>query len=189
MKVTNRRFMYGFIGIALVAGAAACNGTDSSNKTNDSLTTASAVVAPSDSATVAKAKRKKKGQTSVSALIADNAKMVKDKNGVYNRAEKAPEYPGGQTALANYINSNLTYPQSAVDNGTSGTVQVTFIVDEHGKIVNPQVTSGKQLGDGLADETLVALYKMPLWTPGTVNGKKVKTRMTLPVTFELADAD
>lgn len=181
--------MYGFIVIALVSGAGACNGTDSSDKTSDSVRTVSATVKPTDSATVMAAKKKKKGQTTVSGLVADSAKMVKDVHGVYNRAEKAPEYPGGQTALANYINKNLAYPQSAVDNGTSGTVQVTFIVDEHGKVLNPQVTSGKQLGYGLADETLTAFNKMPSWTPGTVHGKKVKTRMILPVTFELADAD
>ena len=189
MKVTISRFMYGFIAIALVSGSAACNDTASSDKTNDSLTTAAAVVKPVDSATVAKAKKKKKGQTSVSGFVADNAKMEKDNHGVYNRADKAPEFPGGQSALANFINKNLTYPQSAVDNGTSGTVQVTFIVDEHGKVLNPQVTSGNQLGDGLANETLIAFNKMPSWTPGTVHGKKVKTRMVLPVTFELADVD
>lgn len=181
--------MYGIIVTALVAGASACNGTDSSNKTNDSLTAASAVVTPSDSATVAKAKKKKKGLTSVSGFMPDSAKMARDKHGVYNRAEKAPAYPGGQTALASYINKNLAYPQSAIDNGTSGTVQVSFIVDEHGKALNPQVINGTQLGDGLADETLIAFNNMPLWTPGTVHGKKVKTRMVLPVTFELTDAD
>ena len=189
MKVTIRSIMYGSILIALVSASTACNDTDGSAKTSDSVGTATAAVMPSDSATVVKAKKKKKGLTSVSGLMADSAKMVKDVHGVYNRAETAPEYPGGQAALSNYINKNLVYPQSAVDNGTSGTVQITFIVDEHGKIIDPKVTSGKQLGDSLADETLIALYKMPLWTPGTVHGKKVKTRMILPVTFELADAD
>jgi len=189
MKVSINRFMCAGMVIALGLGATACNSTDSSDKTNDSVTVASTVVKPTDSATNAQAKKKKKGLTSVSGLIADSAKMVKDKNGVYNRAEKAPEFPGGQMALANYINKNLVYPQSAVDNNTSGTVRVAFIVDEHGKVMNPQVIGGSQLGDGLPDATLTAFNKMPLWTPGMVHGKKVKTSMVLPVTFELADAE
>ena len=81
------------------------------------------------------------------------------------------------------------YPQSAIDDGTSGTVHVVFIVDEHGKVVDPGVTDASKLGDGLVDQTLTAFNKMPLWTPGTVHGKKVKTRLELPVTFKLEDAD
>lgn len=189
MKITISRFIYGSVFIVLFSGMAACNGTNSSDKAYDSVNTASAAAKAVDSATIVKAKKKKKGQISVTGLMPDSAKMVKDIHGVYNRVEKAPEFPGGQNALVNYINRNLTYPPSAVDNGTSGTVHVTFIVDEHGKVLNPQVSDAKPLGDGLADETLIVFNKMPLWTPGMVHGKKVKTRLELPVTFELADAD
>lgn len=181
--------MYGSIVLALVLGASACNDNAGADKTKDSLGTATAVAKPADSAKVAMAKRKMKGQTSVSGFTTETAKMEKDVHGVYNRAEKAPEFPGGQTALASYINNSIAYPQSAVDNGTSGVVQVSFIVDEHGKVLTPQVINGTQLGDGLADETLTAFNRMPSWTPGTVHGKKVKTRMVLPVKFELQDAD
>ena len=189
MKVLFSRLINASIVVALVSGFTACNDTESSDKKNDSVAKASETVMPSDSATVANAARKKKGKTSVSDLVSDNAKMARDAHGVYNRVEKEPEFPGGQNALANYINNNIAYPQSAVDNGTSGTVQVAFIVDEHGKVQHPQVINGTQLQDGLADEALTAFEKMPSWTPGTVHGKKVKTRMVLPVKFELEDAE
>jgi periplasmic protein TonB len=189
MKFTKNRVMYGSIVLVLVLGASACNDNAGADKTNDSLSTAPSVAKPADSTRVAMAKRKMKGQTSVSEFTTETAKMVKDVHGVYNKAEKEPEFPGGQTALANYINNNIAYPQSAVDNGTRGTVQVSFIVDEHGKVLTPRVINGTQLGDGLADEALTAFNKMPSWTPGTVHGKNVKTRMVLPVKFELEDAD
>jgi hypothetical protein len=41
----------------------------------------------------------------------------------------------------------------------------------------------------MVNETLKAFSTMPAWTPGMVHGKKVKTRLELPVTFQLADAD
>jgi periplasmic protein TonB len=189
MKKTGNRLLYISIVTALVLGMTACNGTGSTDKAKDSLNTATAAAKATDSATAARAKKKKKGQTSVAGIMEDSSKMGKDIHGVYNHVEKAPMFPGGQTALATYINKNLVYPQSAVDNGTSGTINVSFIVDEHGKVVNPQVIDGNKLGDGLADETLMAFNKMPLWSPGLVHGKKVKTRLELPVTFELADAD
>ena len=186
MKVNVSKLIYGCIITALLSGFAACNGTNSSDKTNDSLSSTSATTKSDDSATSAKRKKNKKRQTYVSGKIADNGKMVKDKDGVYNRAEKAPEFPGGEAALADYINTNLTSPPSAAD---SGTLRVSFIVDEQGKVLNPQVINGNSLGAELANETLTVFNRMPSWTPGMVHGKNVKTRMELPIRFELTDTD
>jgi protein TonB len=187
---TTRRLLHGSIIASIIFGMMACNGTDSSDKTtNDSATTAAAAAKVADSVASVKVKKKKKGQMSIMMPMGDSAKMVKDVHGVYNRAEKAPEFPGGETALSAYINKNLTYPQEAVDNGTSGTVHVSFVVDEHGKVLNPQALDGKNLGDVMVNQTLKVFNNMPMWTPGMVHGKKVKTRLEVPVTFQLADAD
>jgi TonB family protein len=184
---TTSRLMHASLIMALIFGMTACNGTDSSDK-KSSTDTMSAAKA-TDSATTVKAKKKKKGQMSVAMPAGDSAKMVKDAHGVYNRADKEPVFPGGESALSAYINKNLSYPQAAVDNGTSGTVHVSFVVDEHGKVIDPQALDGKNLGDDLLNQTLKVFSNMPMWTPGMVHNKKVKTRLEVPVTFELADAD
>jgi periplasmic protein TonB len=187
---TTGRFIHGCIIMAIIFGMVACNGTDSSDKTasDSSAATASAAKA-TDSATKATTKKKKKGLLSVTLSRSDSAKIVKDAHGVYNRADKEPEFPGGESALSAYISNHLTYPQAAIDNGTSGTVHVSFVVDEHGKVINPQAMDGKNLGDDIVNETLKVFNNMPMWTPGTVHNKKVKTRMELPVTFKLEDTD
>ena len=124
---TARRFLHGGVIMSIIFGMMACNGTDSSDKkANDSLTTTASAAKATDSATRVKATKKKKGQLFVAMFVSDSAKMVKDVHGVYNRAEKSPEFPGGETALSTYINKNLPYPQAAIDNGTSGTVHVSF---------------------------------------------------------------
>ena len=188
-KTTSRFLQLGVI-ISVVLGMMACNGTDSTDKkSNDSTMTTVDSAKIADSVASAKAKRKKKGQLSIAMAKGDSAKMMKDAHGVYNRADKEPEFPGGEAALSNYINKNLAYPQTAVDNGTSGTVHVTFVVDEHGKVINPQAMDGQALGNDLVNQTLKVFSAMPSWTPGMVKNKKVKTRMELPVTFQLADAD
>ena len=180
--------MQGTIIMSIVFGMMACNGTDSSDKSaKDSAATAASETKTADSAAAVKAKKKKKGQMSVAMPRGDSAKMVKDAHGIYNRAEKAPEFPGGESALSNYINKNLNYPQEAVDNGTSGTVHVSFVVDEHGKVVDPQALDGQNLGNDLVNQTLKVFSNMPTWTPGMVHGKKVKTRLEVPVTFQLAE--
>ena len=186
---TTSRFLHGGIILSIIFGMIACNGSDNSDKTaNDSLTTASAAKA-ADSATSAKPAKKKKAKMSIAMPMGDSAKMVKDAHGVYNRAEKTPEFPGGESGLSTYINKNINYPQAAIDNGTTGTLHVTFVVDEHGKVINPQAIDGKNLGEDIVNQTLKVFSNMPMWTPGMVHNKKVKTRLEVPVTFELADAD
>ena len=187
---TTSRFLRGSVIMALIFGMMACNGTDSSDKTaSNSTTDTMSATKTADSAAALQAKKKKKGKLSIAMAKADSAKMVKDAHGVYNRADKEPEFPGGEGALSSYINKNLPYPQSAIDNGTTGTVHVSFVVDEHGKVVDPQAMDGKNLGDDLVNQTLKVFSNMPMWSPGLVHGKKVKTRLEVPVTFELADAD
>jgi len=112
------------------------------------------------------------------------AKMDMDKEGVYTNVEVTPEYPGGQRALENFFSYNVEYPQQAADNGTEGVVNVSFVVDENGKVSAPKII-GKRVGDGLEDEALRVVNKMRTWTPGKVKGQNVKTRLTLPVRFQL----
>ena len=78
----------------------------------------------------------------------------------------------------------MEYPDEANNAGVEGSVRVTFIVDENGKIMEPLVVGNKP-GYGLEDEALAIVKRMPAWNPAQVNGKKVKTRVTLPIRFEL----
>src|SRR5258705_5431068 len=167
---TTSRLIHGSVIVSIVFGMMACNGANSSDKTaNDSLTATSSEANAIDSAARVKATKKKKGQLYVAIAMRDSIKMAKDVHGIYNRAEKAPEFPGGEAALSTYINKNITYPQEAIDNGTSGTVHVSFVVDEHGKVINPQAIDGKNLSDDILNQTLKAFSYMPMWTPGTVH--------------------
>lgn len=167
----------GFFG-GIILNMAACQGNDS----KDTSTKDSAVAV-----TTAVKTAKKKGKTSTVYSPTNNGKFVKDAHGIYNQAEVAPQFPGGKDALSNYINNNLAYSQALVDSGINGTIHVTFIVDEHGKVLNPKIADSKILNEGLNEETLKMFNNMPSWTPGSVKGKNVKTRMQLPVTFQVED--
>lgn len=130
---------------------------------------------------------KKKGKVTIGSMTGkETTKMEADKAGVYNAAEVMPSYPGGQTALENYMNSNVEYPQTAIDNNSEGTVNVQFIVDENGKVTNAKIV-GKGLENDLDNEAVKVVSNMPKWTPGKVKGKNVKTRMVLPVTYKLEE--
>ncbi|MFN3300763.1 MAG: energy transducer TonB, partial [Sediminibacterium sp.] len=71
-----------------------------------------------------------------------------------------------------------------LENGVSGTVLLTFLVDEAGKIYTPTTVS-KNIGSGLEQESVRLIRLMPTWNPGQIKGRNVKTRFTLPIKFEL----
>jgi TonB family protein len=102
---------------------------------------------------------------------------------IYTAAEVAPQFPGGQRALDNYITKNVNYPPQAIDDDVSGTVHVSFVVDEQGRVTKARVLDAARLSDGLDQEALRVVKNMPSWMPGKVRGKKVKTRMELPISF------
>jgi TonB family protein len=108
----------------------------------------------------------------------------KDANGVYDQVEVQPEFPGGDNALSSYVETNLVYPENAVDRNVEGTVRVQFVVDEKGNVRNPQV-AGQKNGQGLEEAAIEVVKKMPAWKPGQVNGRNVKTKLVLPITYRL----
>jgi protein TonB len=129
----------------------------------------------------------KKGRATLGAMTTSKTALMKpDKNGVYEMTEVRPSYPGGQKALEDYIANHIEYPQMAVDDNKEGTVNVQFIVDENGNVTNAKLL-GADLGDGLSDEAVRVISKMPKWEPGKVKGKNVKTRLTLPVTYKIEE--
>jgi periplasmic protein TonB len=131
------------------------------------------------------AKKGMKGRVNITGMQkAGTGSMDADKEGVYGNAEVLPSYPGGERALADYFAKNLQYPEDASSEGVEGTVNISFVVDETGHAYAPMVVSPK-LGYGLEEEAMRVFNKMPVWNPGKIKGKNVKTRYTLPLSFQL----
>ena len=131
-------------------------------------------------------KKGMKGKVSiipVTAPMAD-AKMEADNSGVYSNVEILPSFPGGNKGLQKFFDDNLEYPADATNDGVEGTVKVSFVVDENGKLTVPKV-DGDNVGYGLEAEALRVVNKMPAWNPGKLKGKNVKTKFALPVKFVL----
>ncbi|MES2430694.1 MAG: energy transducer TonB [Bacteroidota bacterium] len=132
------------------------------------------------------AKKGKKG--SVTVAMGENKTSanpdMKDSEGYYTGVY--PSYPGGQKALEDFFAKNIIYPQDATDNGIEGTVNINFAVDESGKI-SAIKTTNSAIGYGIEDEALRVFKQMPSWKPGSLKGKNVKTKYSLPVKFQLAE--
>ena len=102
---------------------------------------------------------------------------------VYDVVEQMPSYPGGQSALFEYLNKSIKYPVVAEENGIQGRVIVSFIVERDGSITDVKVV--KSVDSSLDKEAKRVVQSMPRWIPGKQNGSAVRVKYTLPVTFKL----
>ncbi len=85
--------------------------------------------------------------------------------------------------MAQFIADNLNYPRVAVENGTSGTVHVTFVVEEDGTITNIKLLQG--IGDGCEQEAIRVVGIMPPWEPGMHKGEPQRVQCNLPIKFRI----
>lgn len=97
--------------------------------------------------------------------------------------EKMPQFPGGNKALLEFFNKNIRYPASMKSKKITGRVIVQFTIDKDGKVTNPQIA--RSLHPLFDKEVLRVTKQMPAWNPGTILGKPISTKFTVPVTFAL----
>jgi protein TonB len=60
---------------------------------------------------------------------------------------------------------------------------VTFVVDTDGSIQEVALLEG--IGGGCDEEAMRVIQGSARWSPGMINGKAVRTRMSLPIRFKL----
>lgn len=102
---------------------------------------------------------------------------TEDPNKVVPVADVAPDMEGG---VMKFLQKNLRYPSIAVENRTSGTVYLSFVVEKDGSVSDINVM--KAIGDGCEEEAIRVVKKMK-WNPGKTGGHPVRVKFTLPVKF------
>ncbi len=110
-----------------------------------------------------------------------------DPDGVYMVVENQPAPQGGYEAFFQHVAKNLRYPAQARRMGIEGKVFIQFTVNEYGELTDIKALKG--IGAGCDEEAMRVLESAPEWQPGTTEGKPVKVKMVLPITFKLDHAD
>lgn len=100
--------------------------------------------------------------------------------------DEMPEFPGGETALKQYIASNTIYPETEKESGIHGRAYVTFKITKEGKVTDARIARG--LHPPMDKEAVRVVSSMPDWKTGKKDGKPVDTNYTVPVEFILKDA-
>jgi protein TonB len=114
-------------------------------------------------------------------LPPDNV-VIPDDDNVYMFVEEMPTFPGGEKRLFELL-SHINYPINARENGISGWVYLTFVVDKDGKIRDAKVVNG--IGGGCDEEALRVLNALPAWNPGRKNGQNVAVKSNVRINFTL----
>lgn len=134
---------------------------------------------------------------------------------IYSLAEcdTPPQFFRGpaKTFLEKWVYEYLKFPEEALAHGTGdferveetvrtmnindyrfnptlkvyykATVNVSFIVEADGNVSNVKIERG--VSEALDAEALRVVAASPKWKPGVVDGKKVRTKITIPIDFKL----
>ncbi len=97
--------------------------------------------------------------------------------------QEKPEFPGGEEALARFLNKNVEYPEICKENGITGKVIVRFVVSKTGRVKDVEIA--KHADRELEKEVIRVVNLMPKWKPGSQNTKPVSVYFHLPINFNL----
>ncbi|MFI3269822.1 MAG: TonB family protein [Rikenellaceae bacterium] len=99
-------------------------------------------------------------------------------------AETMPSFNGGDLGtFRKWVMERIQYPQIAAENGISGRVIVTFVIEKDGSLTNIEVLLTPDRS--LSDEASRILKMSPKWTPAMQRNQPVRLKFTLPVEFSI----
>lgn len=99
---------------------------------------------------------------------------------VFGNPEMQPTFKGD---INLWLAQNMRYPKEAVKNNIEGKVIVSFVIEKDGSVSN--IKALKSPHSSLTEEVVRLVKAMPNWNPGTMSGKPVRVKYTLPLSFKL----
>ncbi len=115
----------------------------------------------------------------------DEEDEVDNRNGVVENVDQKAGYPGGTSALYQFLARHIRYPAKAEENGIQGTVVIHVMVERDGSISDTKVI--RSVDPLLDKEALRVIQLVPNMTPAKKNGVVVRSGMEIPITFRLSD--
>lgn len=92
-----------------------------------------------------------------------------------------------ETNMTKHIIKNFNYPQEAIDAGIQGRVLVQFTINQQGD-VEDILMRGPKGGESLEKEARRIINNLPNFIPGKHNGRTVKVKYGVPITFRAPGA-
>lgn len=96
-----------------------------------------------------------------------------------------PEPEGGRKAYQKYLETNLQYPQQALDQKIEGRVTIQFTVTFDGRLQDFNVI--RSLGYGCDEEVIRLIRQGPAWSPSKRNEVTRDSKVRVRMRFKLPD--
>jgi len=100
------------------------------------------------------------------------------------RGEPIAEYPGGETAIGQFIAKTLRYPEGSLYKGVKGSVWLSFNVGATGIIADIRLDRGLDDCKPCNDEAVRILKLMTGWKPEIRDGIALESKGVMEVRFE-----
>lgn len=110
-----------------------------------------------------------------------NAEIMREEE-IRTMVEQPAEFPGGEASLMRWLSANVMYPADAHEEGVSGKVIISFVVEKDGSVTNPEVQRSPD--ERLSQEAIRLIEKMPKWAPAKNSGHQVRFRQQIPIMFK-----
>ncbi|WP_299674401.1 energy transducer TonB [uncultured Tenacibaculum sp.] len=118
--------------------------------------------------------------------------VVKDQIYQFADVEKIPQFKSCDDAnldcfnkrLVQHIQDHFAYPEQAIDNNIQGKVNISFVINKDGEVVNVSA-KGPANGKILESSAKKLVEKLPEFKAAVKNGKKVNTKYTFPIEYKL----
>ena len=101
---------------------------------------------------------------------------------IYYHVDKAAQPSGGMKAFYHSLHKHLEYPTRARLARKEGTVYVQIIIEKDGQLT--EFTPLTENGYNMEADVVKVLKRFRLWKPAIFQGKPVKTKLIVPVTFK-----
>jgi len=102
---------------------------------------------------------------------------------IYTRVDVLPEFPGGFSALRQYLLLNTHYPEDAKSKHISGTVLVECVITKNGDVEKVAIKKG--INPLLDNEALKVIKALPKFKPAKRKGYAVNMLFIFPIKFLL----
>jgi len=98
---------------------------------------------------------------------------------IFDRVEVMPTPVDGMKGFVEWVAKNYQFPQSAIDQGVQGVVEVSFVVEVDGSLTDIKVK--RDMGYNTGEEAIKLLKKAKKWNPGIQNGRPVRVSFSMPI--------
>jgi uncharacterized protein len=102
---------------------------------------------------------------------------------VYPATLANPQFPGGDTAMQKFMDEHIVHPRRLSQ--MQGTVYVSYIVERDGSVSNLHAVQEVNGAPEFTLEALRVVNAFPLQIPGKIDGEPVRSRVVIPVQFNL----